>query len=188
MIGKDILLGVLISGFLMTFVPTEFWRSLFLQNGPAEGMNGLKVIENGFVGPLVAVASFVCSVGNIPMASVLYKGGISFGGAISFIYGDLIIIPLILIYRRYYGWKLALWITGIFYVSMAITGIIVDLVFNALGWVPDRSSSFVGMPLMHEHLFEINYTFWLNGVFLVLALGMAYLARSSGPAQSDCCH
>lgn len=174
MIWVEIVIGLLISGFLMEFVPDSFWQSLFLQD---TGSGVFKLLENAFVGPLVSMISFVCSVGNIPMANVLYQGGISFGGAISFIYADLIIIPLILIYRKYYGWKLALWITGIFYVSMALTGVVVDLLFRA-----------VPPPAHQGHAMEMSHTLWLNIVFFVLAVGMTIFARSAPVAEHHCCH
>ncbi len=122
------------------------------------------------------------------MASVLYHGGITFGGAISFIYADLIIIPLILVYRRYFGWKLAFWITGIFYLSMVFTGVLVDLLFRAIGWIPERHE----MGEIHQmHFFELNYTFWLNLAFLILAGILVFLAKSNSEAgmeEAHCCH
>jgi uncharacterized protein len=99
MLWKEMAIGFLISGFLATLVPSDWWKTLFLNEGPLF----LQVVENAIVGPLIAVASFVCSIGNVPLASVLWSGGISFGGVVSFIYADLIVIPLILIYRKYYG-------------------------------------------------------------------------------------
>jgi len=188
MIGKDVAIGVIISGFLMTFVPDSFWQSLFLRSGsaPDETLNVWRLIENAFVGPLVSMVSFVCSVGNIPLANVLYHGGIGFGGALSFIYADLLIIPLILIYRKYFGWKLAAWITGIFYLSMALTGIIVDLLFRAFGLVPQSSEI---MPVMDMTFFQINYTFWLNMIFIIIAVGLVWLAKTGPkPEEHDCCH
>jgi uncharacterized membrane protein YraQ (UPF0718 family) len=188
MIGRDLIIGVVISGFLMTLVPDSFWQVLFLRNGTSdESFNLLRLLENAFVGPLVSVLSFVCSVGNIPLANVLYHGGIGFGGALSFIYADLIIIPLILIYGKYYGWKLAAWITGLFYISMAVTGIIVDLLFHAFGLVPHSSEI---MPVMDMKFFQINYTFWLNLIFLIIAGVLVWLAET-GPqpeVEDHCCH
>jgi uncharacterized membrane protein YraQ (UPF0718 family) len=182
MIWKDIALGMLISGVLMVLVPDSFWQSLFLAHGTES--HALKLVENALVGPLVSAVSFVCSIGNIPLASVLYHGGIGFGGAVSFIFADLIIIPLVLVYRKYFGWKLALWITGIFYVSMALAGITVDLLFTLLGWIPPAS-------VAHAHSmnhFQLNYTFWLNLVFLVLAAVSYWLARTKKTKHSSHCH
>ena len=188
MLWKDILLGVVISGFLMVLVPDHLWQSIFLQSTSAgsEQFSFIQSFENGLVGPLISVLSFVCSVGNIPLASVLYHGGITFGGAISFIYADLIIIPLILIYRRYYGTKLALWITGIFYVSMAATGIVIDLLFHSLNWIPPRH---VMGKMTEMHFFEMNYTFWLNVIFFGVAVVLVWIAKSSPiEKESSCCH
>lgn len=192
MIWQDIVIGVVVSGFLMVLVPDRFWQALFLQNqngvGSASGVSVPQIVENALVGPLVSVVSFVCSVGNIPLASVLYHGGIAFGGAISFIYADLIIIPMILVYRRYYGGRLALWIAGIFYVAMVAAGILVELLFKCLGWTPERRA--MG-ELQHLRFFEMNYTFWLNIAFFIAGAALVWLARSGGgeeEAAGDCCH
>ena len=116
MLWKEIIGGFLIAGFLAALVPADWWKALFLNSGP----DWLRLIENAAVGPIVALASFVCSVGNIPLASLLWANGISFGGVISFIYGDLIVIPIILIYRKYFGGRAALYITIVLYLSMVV--------------------------------------------------------------------
>jgi uncharacterized membrane protein YraQ (UPF0718 family) len=180
MIWKDVFIGVTVSGFLMVFVPDTFWQSLFLKNGTGFW----HLLENALIGPLVSMFSFVCSVGNIPLAATLYHGGISFGGTISFIYADLIIIPLILIYRKYYGTKLAFWITGIFYISMVIAGITVETLFSVLGLLPEPAHS----QMMMES-FKVDYTFWLNLVFVVIAGVLFWLAkRAPVSEESHCCH
>src|SRR5437764_9855109 len=122
----DIVLGLLIAGALAAWVPDSFWRAFFLSNHPT-----LAKIEGPLVGPLVAIVSFVCSVGNVPLAAVLWRGGISFGGVVSFIFADLIILPIIDIYRRYYGGKVALYIVTTFYVAMAAAGYLVEFAFDA---------------------------------------------------------
>jgi uncharacterized membrane protein YraQ (UPF0718 family) len=132
MLWKEMAIGFLISGFLATLVPSDWWKTLFLNEGPLF----LQVVENAIVGPLIAVASFVCSIGNVPLASVLWSGGISFGGVISFIYADLIVIPLILIYRKYYGTRPTFFIVLVMFISMVVAGILVDLLFSALHLVP----------------------------------------------------
>lgn len=161
MLWKEMAVGFLIAGYLMAFVPAEGWKALFLQGGPA----WLRLLENAVMGPLIAVASFVCSVGNIPLASVLWSGGISFGGVISFIYADLLIIPLIFIYRKYYGGRAAAYLTVIFFVAMAGAGIITDLLFQALHLVPvgPRPPS-----VAEEAHFAWNYTTWLDLVALAV--------------------
>ncbi len=185
MLWREIAIGILISGFLMTWVPDSFWQTLFLQGSGT----ALRHLENALVGPLVSVLSFICSVGNIPLAGVLYRGGISFGGALSFIYADLIIVPLILIYRRYYGRRLALWITGIFYASMVASSLLVEVLFHALGLTPQRNSGAFPMRMSPEmssaHFFEFNYTFWLNLLFIALAGVLFWLARSGDGAANS---
>ncbi|PYI89902.1 MAG: hypothetical protein DMF03_06350, partial [Verrucomicrobia bacterium] len=114
-VWKDIAGGLLIAGALAAWVPQDFWKTFFLTSHPAAAM-----LWGPIVGPIVAILSFVCSVGNIPLAAVLWNGGISFGGVIAFIYADLIVLPIIDIYRKYYGWKVAAFIFGVFYVAMAV--------------------------------------------------------------------
>src|SRR5438874_1647421 len=127
----DIVIGLLIAGALATWVPNSFWQAFFFTSNPT-----LAKIEGPLVGPLVAIVSFVCSVGNVPLAAVLWRGGISFGGVVSFIFADLIVLPIIDIYRRYYTLKMALYITAVFYVAMAVAGYVVELAFAGLGIVP----------------------------------------------------
>jgi uncharacterized membrane protein YraQ (UPF0718 family) len=161
MLWKEIAIGFLMAGFLMALVPENWWEKLFI----AHGTGFTRLIENAIVGPLIGVASFACSCGNIPLASVLWSGGISFGGVISFIYADLIIIPLILIYRKYYGNKAALYITVILFVSMVIAGIIVDLLFAALGLVPNvRPPSAIA-----QMSFQWDCTAWLDFAAIFLS-------------------
>lgn len=151
-------------------MPPNWWRTLFLQSGPP----AVQLIENALVGPLIAVASFVCSCGNIPLASVLWTNGISFGGVISFIYGDLIVIPLLMIYAKYYGVRAAAYITAILYASMVVAGVIVDLLFAALHLIP--TSRQLPVDFMHATV-RCNYTMWLNLLALVVAASMFVLNR-----------
>lgn len=155
MLWKEIVIGFVIAGFLSALTPVGWWEALFLKDAPA----GIRLVENALIGPLIAAATFVCSVGNIPLASVLWSRGISFGGVISFIYADLIIIPLVLIYRKHYGGRAAAYITGVLFVSMAGAGIAVDLLFAAAGLIPQgpRTSGLAE----HPH-FAWNYTTWLD--------------------------
>src|SRR5271154_200883 len=161
MMWKEIVIGFLIAGFLMALVPENWWGKLFITHETGF----VRLIENAIVGPLIAVASFVCSIGNIPLAGLLWSNGISFGGVISFIYADLIIIPLILIYRKYYGAKAALYITTVLFVSMVSAGIIVDLLFGALGLIPN-----VRLPgAIVQDSFQWNCTTWLDFVAILLS-------------------
>jgi uncharacterized protein len=180
MIWKEILAGFLIAGFLMTLVPRQWWQVLFISQAPAL----LRLIENAIIGPIIAVASFVCSVGNIPLASWLWSNGISFGGVISFIYADLIVLPLILIYRKYYGGKAAAYITFVLFVSIVISGIAVDLLFTASGLIPPgpRPPSPVEMAG-----FDWNYTTWLDIPALLVVTGF-FLIHFRKRRKEHHCH
>jgi uncharacterized membrane protein YraQ (UPF0718 family) len=158
-VWMDIAGGLLISGALAAWVPAEFWQSFFGVDHPL-----LARLWGPIVGPLVAVISFVCSVGNIPLAAVLWNGGISFGGAIAFIFADLIILPILNIYRKYYGWKMAGFLFVTFYAAMAGAALIVELIFDALGLVPAQRNARVV-----DAAITWDYTTWLNIVFLILA-------------------
>jgi uncharacterized membrane protein YraQ (UPF0718 family) len=155
----DIALGLLIAGALAAWVPDSFWHAFFLSNNPT-----LAKIEGPLVGPLVAIVSFVCSVGNVPLAAVLWRGGISFGGVVSFIFADLIILPILDIYRKYYGWKVMSYILVTFYVTMAAAGYVVEFLFAALGIIPQNRN----VAAITEGV-QWNYTTILNIIFLALA-------------------
>src|SRR5437762_521165 len=130
-VWRDVLGGLLIAGALAAWVPKTFWKSFFLATHPT-----LALFWGPVVGPLVAVVSFVCSVGNVPLAAVLWNSGISFGGVIAFIYADLIVLPILDIYRKYYGAKMAAFIFGTFYVSMALAALGIEFLFQAAGLIP----------------------------------------------------
>jgi hypothetical protein len=180
-VWMDIAGGLLISGALAAWVPAEFWQSFFGVDHPL-----LAKLWGPMVGPLVAVISFVCSVGNIPLAAVLWNGGISFGGAIAFIFADLIILPILNIYRKYYGWKMTGFLFVTFYAAMAGAALIVELIFGALGLVPAQRDARVV-----DAAVTWDYTTWLNIAFLVLAGllvwrffttgGLAMLRMMNGP-------
>jgi len=158
-VWKDIAVGLLIAGAFAAWVPQDFWQRFFLTSHPVAAS-----LWGPIVGPLVAVLSFVCSVGNIPLAAVLWNGGISFGGVIAFIYADLIVLPIIDIYRKYYGWKVAGLIVAVFYVAMAGAALIVELVFGLIGLIPEHRSARIV-----ETSITINYTTVLNTLFLAVA-------------------
>ena len=158
-VGKDIAAGLLIAGALGAWVPASFWQGFFLVDHPL-----LARLWGPLVGPLVAMLSFVCSIGNVPLAAVLWNGGISFGGVIAFIFADLIVLPILNIYRKYYGRRMSLFLLGTFYLTMAAAGLAVDLVFEALGLVSQTRNAKVV-----EASFTLNYTTVLNLLFLLLA-------------------
>jgi len=173
-VWMDIVGGLLIAGALAAWVPSEFWQSFFLVNHPI-----IATIWGPVVGPLVAVISFVCSVGNIPLAAVLWNGGISFGGVIAFIFADLIVLPILNIYRKYYGLKMAGLLFVTFYVAMAAAALVVELIFGALGLMPAQRNARVV-----EASITWDYTTWLNIAFLILAGLLVWrFLKTGGPAM-----
>ena len=169
MLWKDILIGFLIAGFLGVFIPDDWWAALFLKGSSP----WLQVPLNAVAGPVVAMLSFVCSIGNVPLAAVLWSSGISFGGVLAFLYADLIVLPLLDVYRRYYGWKFAAYIGCIFFVTMVLAGMLMDIMFTSLGLTP-ASHHDIRAQVTH---FSLNYTFWLNLLFGGLAIALIMLAR-----------
>ena len=167
MMGKEMAIGFVIAGLLAVLVSNQTWRALFLTH---TGSPALRLLENAVVGPLIAVASFVCSIGNIPLASVLWSGGISFGGVIAFIYADLIIIPLLIVYGKYYGRRAATYISLVLFASMVVAGVTVDLLFNALNLIPTGPRPASALAQAH---FAWNYTTWLDLLALAVAGGLA---------------
>src|SRR6202521_5524336 len=156
----DILLGLIIAGALAAWVPNSFWNAFFFSNNPT-----IAKIEGPLVGPLVSIFSFVCSIGNVPLAAVLWNGGISFGGVISFIFADLIILPILVIYRKYYGTKMALFILATFYATMVLAGYAVELIFGGAGLVPATRNAKVLNATVNW-----DYTTYLNIAFIVVAV------------------
>jgi uncharacterized membrane protein YraQ (UPF0718 family)/YHS domain-containing protein len=167
MLRKELVIGYTVAGLLAVVVPTHVWNSLFLH-----GHGFWTTLENAMVGPVIAVLSWVCSIGNVPLAAALWGGGISFGGVIAFIFADLIAMPLILVYRKFYGWRLTVRLVGLFYVLMVTAGLITELVFRAFGAVPVNRA--VGGRPAH---FAWNYTTFLDLVFLGVAGAVWWLAR-----------
>jgi len=171
-VWKDIAIGLLIAGALAAWVPPDFWQKFFLVSHPVAAK-----IWGPIVGPIVAILSFVCSVGNVPLAAVLWNGGISFGGVIAFIYADLLVLPIIDIYRKYYGWRVAGLIVAVFYVAMFVAALLVEFVFDAFGLIPShRSAQVVEMSI------SFNYTTVLNMIFLAIAaLLVLRFFKTGGP-------
>ena len=162
---RDVVIGLLIAGAVGAWVPASFWQHLFLTGHPVAAR-----LWGPVIGPVISLLSFVCSIGNVPLAAVLWNGGISFGGVIAFLFADLIIIPILIIYRKYYGTKMMLVLLGIFYATMVIAGYIVEFLFGALGLIPAQRTARIA-----EEGIRWNYTTILNIIFLMLAA--ALLAR-----------
>ncbi|MEU2495819.1 permease [Streptomyces sp. NPDC007883] len=171
---RDLVLGLLVAGAVAAWVPDTFWSAFFFEGHPL-----LAKLWGPLVGPLVAIASFVCSVGNVPLAVVLWQGGISFGGVIAFIFADLLIVPILNIYRKYYGVRTAAFILGTFYAAIVVAAYVVEFVFGALGIIPDRSSARVP-----DEGVSWDYTTWLNIAFLLLAAAFVVrFLRTGGRAM-----
>lgn len=177
MLWKDLLGGFLIAGALAAFVPDGAWKALFLNGAPG----GVQLVGNAVVGPVIAIVSFVCSIGNVPLAAILWASGISFGGVLAFLYADLIVLPLLDIYRKYYGWRMMLYIFGVFFATMVLAAVAMDLAFSALHLVPQPNPN-----IRHDlTMFSFNYTFWLNVVFGGLGLYLWWL-NAKTPMNHGC--
>jgi uncharacterized membrane protein YraQ (UPF0718 family) len=172
----DVFGGLLIAGALAAWVPNSFWQGLFLQHHGT-----LATLWGPLIGPLVAILSFVCSIGNVPLAAVLWNGGISFGGVLAFIFADLIILPILNIYRKYYGRRMAAFLLVTFYATMAAAGLISDLIFKAVGLVPTGARH----AKVTDAGVSLNYTTVLNIAFLLLAavLLVRYFRKGGGIAM-----
>jgi uncharacterized protein len=170
---RDVVGGLLIAGAIGAWVPDTFWRHLFLTNHELAAK-----LWGPIIGPVISLLSFVCSIGNVPLAAVLWNGGISFGGVLAFILADLIIIPILIIYRKYYGTRMMLVILGTFYGTMVIAGYVVEILFSGLGLIPAERTAKVAAEGI-----QWNYTTILNIIFLLLAAAMLvrFFASGSGP-------
>jgi uncharacterized protein len=171
-VGRDVFGGLLIAGALAAWVPDSFWRSLFLEHHGT-----VAKFWGPLIGPAVGILSFVCSIGNVPLAAVLWNGGISFGGVLAFVFADLLILPILDIYRRYYGWRMAGFILATFYATMVAAGLVVEFVFQGLGLQPTVRNAKV----VTAHV-SWNYSTYLNIVFLAVAgvLLWRYFRRGGG--------
>lgn len=156
---RDLVIGLLIAGAIAAWMPESFWQAFFFTEH-----HTLSALWGPIVAPLVAIASFVCSIGNVPLAAVLWNGGISFGGVVAFIFADLLILPILNIYRKYYGTAMMLTLLGTFYGATIGAGYLVELLFGAAHLVPSHRNATV----MHAGI-SWNYTTWLNIVFLAVA-------------------
>jgi len=179
MLWKEITIGFLLAGFI-GLLGDDFFNGLFVTDAPAP----IQTIENVVVGPLIAVASFVCSIGNVPLAAVLWSGGISFGGVIAFIFADLIVLPIVVAYRKYYGLEFALRITALMFVTMVIAALIVDGVFSLAGAIPSsrptRADVFGSVTL--------DYKLVLNVFALGIFAALIYLSRGREGARAEEAH
>lgn len=171
-VWTDLVLGLLIAGAVAAWVPESFFQKLFITSHPL-----LSALWGPLIGPLIAVVSFVCSVGNVPLAAVLWNGGISFGGVVAFIFADLIVFPILRIYKKYYGTKMAVFLFVTFYAAMVMAGYLVELIFWMLNITPTLRNARVLEPSI-----TFNYTSVLNIIFLVISTALVWrFLRSGGP-------
>jgi uncharacterized protein len=178
MLWKEITLGFLLAGFIAQF-GNGFFESLFLKSAPQP----IPAIENVIVGPLIAVLSFVCSVGNVPLAAVLWSGGISFAGVLAFLFADLIVLPIVLIYRKYYGLSFALRITALMFATMAIAALLVAGLFNVIGAVP------TGPRPTRGDIFgqvQLNYKLFLNALGVAIFAALFWITARRGARDPTC--
>ncbi|MFF6959456.1 permease [Streptomyces sp. NPDC008317] len=161
-IARDLAIGLFVAGAVAAWVPDAFWGAFFFDGHPLASK-----LWGPLIGPVVALLSFVCSIGNVPLAVVLWKGGISFGGVVAFLFADLLILPVLNIYRRYYGARMALYLLGAFYAAMVVAGYAVEFVFGGLGLIPDQADARIPTAGI-----SWDYTTWLNIVFLLVGAAL----------------
>jgi uncharacterized membrane protein YraQ (UPF0718 family)/YHS domain-containing protein len=178
MLWKEILAGFVIAGFI-SLLPMDFFNGLFVTDAPWP----LRLAENVVVGPLVAILSFVCSVGNVPLAAVLWAGGISFAGVIAFVYADLLIVPIVIAYAKYYGRPLTVRLVAIMFAAIVASALAIDAVFDAAGLVPSSRPS---VDSISSRGIAWNYTTVLDLVFLVLGAALVGLTVRRGARDPVC--
>src|SRR5215211_562418 len=177
MLWKEITIGFLLAGFI-ALLGDDFFNGLFLTDAPAV----VQVVWGAFIGPVIAVLSFVCSVGNVPLAAVLWSGGISFAGVMAFIFADLIVLPILAAYRKYYGWSFALRITALMFVTMIGAALVVDLAFSGLGLIPSTRPS-------TDDVFgsiELDYKAVLNAIGLAIFAALLVMTMRRGATDPVC--
>jgi YHS domain-containing protein len=167
MLRREMLVGYTLAGFLAILVPVSFWNDVFFR-----GHGYATTLENVVVGPFIALISCVCSIGNVPLAAALWKGGISFGGVVSFIFADLIALPLLLVYRKLFGIKMMFRMLGVFWVVMSIAGLLIQGIFRAASLIPTAHRA----NIVSER-FTFGPTTILDAIFLVVIVYMYVLAR-----------
>jgi len=170
MVWEEITIGFTIAGFVAVLVPQAVWEAIFLQGVGGDIPSWLILVENAAVAPFVAAATFIGSMGNIPLATVLNANGIMFAGIMGFIYSDLMVPPLVMINAKYYGWRIALYIAAVMYASIVLTALVLHNVFGIFGIIPES-----GRKVGEVAQFALDYTFYLNIVFVALAGGLVWL-------------
>ncbi len=172
MVRFELLIGFLIAGLVDTLIPISWWHHLFLS-----GHGVLSTIENVVLGPFIAFISFVCSVGNVPLGAALWNSGISFGGTISFIFADLVALPLVLIYKKFFGLKISMKLVAVFWLTMSVSGFLTEKIFSLLKILPAHHGL-----VPHASRIGNNFTSWMNLIALMVSIGIfaLYITRNKG--------
>lgn len=182
MVWKEILFGFTIAGFIAVFVPQSFWNALFLEPG-VEAPTFLAVLENALLAPVIAFFTFIGSMGNVPLAAMLWSKGAAFGGVMAFLGADLVAATVVYIHAKYYGWRYAGYLSGLLYVCMVAAGVTVHYLFAGLGIIPT-----VRPTLTEMVAFGIDYTFWLNVVFGLIGGTLLVLRARGGEGEREHAH
>lgn len=183
MVWKDVTFGFTIAGVIAAFVPPSFFQSLFIGSGPESDPAWWQIVLHTLIGPIAAFFTFIGSMGNIPLAAILFGSGVSFAGIMAFIFSDLVVFPVLRISARYFGWKMAAYILGVFLVSLIVTSLVLHFGFDLLGIMPDAASAKAAQTEPAER-FNIDYTLLLNIAFVGLAVVFAWLKHRSGDRDS----
>ncbi len=172
MVRSELVIGFLVAGLADTLIPVSWWHHLFLA-----GHGLLSTIENVILGPFIAFTSFVCSVGNVPLGAALWNSGISFGGTISFIFADLVALPLVLIYKKFFGLKLSMKLVAVFWLTMSVSGFLTEKIFSLLKILPAHHGL-----VPHASRIGNNFTSWMNLIALMVSIGIfaLYITRNKG--------
>lgn len=177
MVWKDVVVGFTVAGIIAAFVPERFFRSLFIGSG-SDDPTFWELLAQAIVGPIAAFFTFIGSMGNIPLAAVLFGNGVAFAGIMAFIFSDLVVFPVLRIQAKYYGWKMACYILVVFLAILVATSLIMHYSFDLLGMLPDPSSA---KNVTDRTIFKVDYTFFLNILFAVLSAGfLIWKAKLSG--------
>ena len=179
MVWKDVTVGFTVAGVISAFVPRSFFEFLFMGTGQSNP-GFFALLENAVVGPVAAFFTFIGSMGNIPLSAILFNNGVSFAGVMAFIFSDLVVFPVIRVNAKYYGWKLALYIVGVFFAALVATAIVMHYGFSLFGLLPQSADK----AMKDTQRFAIDYTFWLNLVFLAITGVLAWL-RFGGENQNQ---
>lgn len=172
MVWKDVTVGFTIAGIIAAFVPKEFFETLFIGVGNGnQDFSFLEILEHSVVGPVAAFMTFIGSMGNIPLASLLYSNGVSFAGIMAFIFSDLVVFPVLRINANYYGWKMSLYIALMLFVALVASSILLHYGFELTGFIPEGG----GKSMMDQQHFKLNYSFFLNIAFVIVSAVLAWL-------------